>query len=301
MRQVNPYQPGSARAPGVLAGRGGVLGAASEALDVAALERRTPAPLVVVGAPGTGKSVVLGEIATMAADRYGWLTVPVAARPDAPFVAEVIAGLGEVQGLLEEAAPGPPSELQALAARLGAAGVGEEREGDPQPIGSGSAPALERALTGACHAAVARTSGVVLAVDDLHLARDPELGDLVGALGRHAPDGWPLVVVVAGQPSVRDREPPVAYLDEGRWLELELLSHDDAVIALRGPAASAGRPLSADGAALLAEASGGHPSAVQVLGHHAWCGSDGAPTITADHARTAIATAQAELDRIDRR
>jgi hypothetical protein len=296
MRQANPYRPGSDRAPGVLAGRGEVLGAAAEAIDGAALGGRTPVPLVLVGDRGVGKSVVLAEIATMAADRYGWLTVPVAARPDETFLAEVVGRLGEVQRVLEEAAPGPPSELEALAARLGVVGDGENSHGEPRPAGPGPAgPTLDRALTGACNAAVGRTSGVVLAVDDLHLARDHELGDLVAALDRHAADGWPLVVVVAGRPAVQDRRRSVAYLERGEWLEVGLLAHDDAVIALRGPAASAGRPLAADGAALLAEASGGHPHAVQVLGHHAWCGSDGAPVITVDHARVAIATARAEL------
>lgn len=295
MRQPNPYRPGADHAPGVLAGRGGILDAAVEAMDEAALGGRTPRPLVLVGPRRVGKSVVLGEIATMAADRYGWLTVHVAVRPGASFIAAMVERLGEVQAVLEEAAPGSPSELQALAARLGAFGVADDGDVDGHPGAEPAEAAADRALTDACQAAAARTSGVLLSIDDLHLAPAGDVGDLAAVLDRHAADDWPLVVVVARRPTVGSPEVPVPYLDRGERLEVGLLAPEDAAHALRGPAASAGRPLSAAGAALLAEASGGHPYAVQVLGDHAWCRSDGAPAMTVEHAAAALIPAEATL------
>lgn len=265
-------------------------------MDVAALDRRTPRPLVLTGGRCIGKSVLLGEIATLAADRYGWLTVHAEVRPDEPFIGMVIERLGEVQDVLEDAAPGPPSEVQALAARLGAVGGGDAADGARQrPPTKPAGAALDRALTAAGDAAAARTSGVLLAVDDLHLANAAELDDLVAPLHRHVPDAWPLVVVVAGQTAGRYPGRTVPYLEGAECHALGLLPHDDTVLALRRPAASGGRPLSPDGATLLAEASGGHPYAVQVLGHHAWCTSVGAPAITVEHARAALAPADAEL------
>ena len=66
MRQPNPYRPGFNQAPDVLVGRDEVLAAAREALDVAALDGRTPRPLVLVGSRGVGKTVLLGQIAAEA-------------------------------------------------------------------------------------------------------------------------------------------------------------------------------------------------------------------------------------------
>ena len=67
-RQPNPYRPGFNQSPGVLAGRDEALTAVREALEVAALDGRTPRPLVLVGTRGVGKTVLLGEIAAIAAE-----------------------------------------------------------------------------------------------------------------------------------------------------------------------------------------------------------------------------------------
>ncbi len=80
-RQPNPYRPGFNQSPGVLAGRDEALTAVREALEVAALDGRTPRPLVLVGTRGVGKTVLLGEIAAIAAELHGWLTVSVEIRP----------------------------------------------------------------------------------------------------------------------------------------------------------------------------------------------------------------------------
>ena len=73
----NPYRPGFNQPPLVLAGRSRVLDAIDESLAVAALDGRTPRPVVLTGGRGVGKTVILGEAGARAADGYSWLTAPV--------------------------------------------------------------------------------------------------------------------------------------------------------------------------------------------------------------------------------
>jgi hypothetical protein len=296
VRQPNPYRPGFNQAPAVLAGRDDVVGAAREALDVAALDARTPRPLVLVGSRGVGKTVLLGEVASVAGSSLGWLTVSVEVRPRQPFTPQLCERLDAAAALLREAGDRRRFELASATARASVLGIGGEigvvrRDGDPPP----STLTIEHSLVAAIGAALERSSGLVVTIDELQAARRAELADLAATLQQHVPDGWPLVVVAAGLPSVRDTGRSVTYLERGEWHEIGLLDHDDTVLALEGPAAEAGRPLERPGAEVLAEASGGYPYAVQVLGHHAWRRSAGSSRISVAHCRDALEPADRDL------
>lgn len=295
-RQRNPFRPGFNQPPRVLAGRDGVVTAAGEALDVAALDGRTPRPLVLVGSRGVGKTVLLGEIATVAASRHGWLAVRVEIRPGVAFTAQLIERLDAARELLAETPEGGRFKVESVKARMAAFGAsGEIALSRRPPVPAGEDLALDRALTAACVAALGRGTGLMVAVDELQLAKRRELGDFAATLQQHVPDDWPLVVVVAGLPTIRDPTRSVTYFERGEWHELGLLDRDDTLLALVGPAAAAGRPLDEGAAEMLAKASGGYPFAVQVLGHHAWRVSSGASRITEAHAVEAVPRADAEL------
>src|SRR5689334_2541544 len=126
VRQPNPYRPGFNQAPTVLAGRDDVLAAAREALDVAALDGRTPRPLVLVGSRGVGKTVLLGEVASMAATTLGWLTVAVEVRPRTPFTAQLRERLDAAAELLRETTDDGRFELASATARASVLGIGGE-------------------------------------------------------------------------------------------------------------------------------------------------------------------------------
>ncbi|HET8596035.1 MAG TPA: AAA family ATPase, partial [Intrasporangium sp.] len=84
-RVPNPYRPGFNVPPPTFVGRDGVLASVREALDVAALDGRTPRPLILTGTRGVGKTVALGEASALAQERLGWPTVHVEVRPRRPF------------------------------------------------------------------------------------------------------------------------------------------------------------------------------------------------------------------------
>lgn len=294
-RQQNPYRPGFNQAPARLVGRDAVLAAAREALEVAALDGRTPRPLILVGPRGVGKTVSLGEISSLAAER-SWPTVHVEVSPQTSFVPVLVERLKEATALLRQTTRRDRGRATVSGGKVSAHvfGVGGEVDVRRRPPRRPAAR-LDRSLAQAMEAALACDAGLVLTVDELQLADRAELGELTSTLQQHVPDDWPLVVAAAGLPSLRDPGRSVTYLERGEWHELGLLSPADTIAALTEPALAAGRLMSAAAADVLAEASGGYPYAVQVLGHHAWRASHGRRTITAEHASAAVTAAAKDL------
>ncbi len=294
-REPNPYRPGFNQAPAELAGREPVLSAAREALDMAALDARTPRPLVLVGTRGVGKTVVLGEIAAVAAEAHSWPTAAVEVRPGGSFTDRLAHRLRVVTQLFDEVRPGRRLRLTAATVRAGALGIGGELTLAAEPRAESSVGSLEEALAGACEAAARRGGGVLVSIDELQLAKRAELAEFTATIQGHVADAWPLVVVAAGLPSIRDPHRSVTYLERGEWHELGLLDHAATLRAIVHPARSAGRPCDAEAAERLADASGGYPYAIQVLGHHAWRSSAGAGRILLEHATQAVAAAEVDL------
>jgi hypothetical protein len=295
-RRPNPFRPGFNQAPARLVGRDAILAAATEALQVAALDGRTPRPLLLVGPRGVGKTVLLGEIAALAGQEHGWPTVAVEVRPGAKFTPNLVERLREATTLLGQATVEKGGRLSISGGKVTARvlGVGGEVDVRRAP-GEPPALPLDQAMTAAAEAAMRCGGGLAITVDELQLADRAELANLAAVLQQHVGDHWPLVVAGAGLPSLRERDRSVTYLERGEWHELGLLGPADTVEALTGPAAEAGRPMDPEAAQVLARASGGYPYAIQVLGHHAWRASHGRAEIGPAHARAGLADAQQDL------
>ncbi|WP_347354191.1 AAA family ATPase [Intrasporangium sp.] len=298
-RAPNPYRPGFNAPPPIFVGRDGVLASVSEALDVAALDGRTPRPLILTGTRGVGKTVALGAAAALAAERLGWPTVHVEVRPKRPFTPLLVERLQAARAGLEHTTGKPRRSTRVTGGKVSAAALGVgaevmiERAADP-----GAAPAdpIGQALTATMLAAMRVGAGLLLTLDEAQLATREELAAFTAVLQEHMADDWPLVVLVAGLPSLRDPNRSVTYLERGEWRELGLLDRSDARRALVEPAADAGRPMDAAAADVLVEASGGYPYAVQLYGHHAWRAAAAGSRITVGHARAALDAARRELE-----
>jgi MoxR-like ATPase len=85
-RRENPYRPGFNEPPKELAGREAVLADLRDAIEVAALDGRTPRPTMLAGARGVGKTVLLAQAAALAGSQFGWPRAHTEMRPDTPFV-----------------------------------------------------------------------------------------------------------------------------------------------------------------------------------------------------------------------
>ncbi len=295
-RVENPYRPGFNEPPKELAGRGDVLEDLREAIEIAALDGRTPRPTLLVGARGVGKTVMLAEARAIAGSRFGWPRVHVELRPETPFTPDLIDAIARASELLEQPPAKRTLRAESVTLRAGVPGVGGEvrfaRDADVDPT-----PALRPALAKLAELATRLSSGVVITLDEAHLAARRELAALAALLQEGTGERWPFVVVFAGLPLMRAPEHSVTYLERGAWHELGMLSREDTVRALRLPAEAGGRPIDEDAASILAEASGGYPFAVQLYGHYAWRASTDHDTIDISAARAALPRAHQELER----
>ncbi len=297
-RTENPYRPGFNEPPKELAGREAVLEDLRDAIEVAALDARTPRPILLAGPRGVGKTVLLAEAAAIAGSQYGWPRAHVEIRPETSFTPDLIEAIDRTRALLEQPPPKRGLRAESVTLRAGVPGVGGEvRFARSAETPTDPAPALREAFTELVRLALARGSGVVLTLDEAHLATRQELAALAALLQEGTGERWPVVVVIAGLPLMRAPEHSVTYLERGAWHELGLLSPRETVRALRLPAKAAGRPMDEDAAAQLAQASGGYPYAVQLYGHHAWRASAERDRIDRRAVDAAIPRAQRELER----
>lgn len=286
MRPSNPYRPGFNQSPVLLAGRGDVLESLAEALEVTALDARTPRPLVLVGGRGVGKSVLLEEARRMAAEEHSWTSVSVEVSPGQSVLPSLVTSLSEAKRLYEQRpAAGPGRRVEKATVRAGIGGTGVEAEVTRVP---GSSPFtyddLWEPFRDAMGAAMLVDAGLLLTVDEVHLASKGDFASIAALLQRATGERMPLVAVLAGLPSMRDPRRMVTYTERAEWHELGLLPEAETRRAFTEPALSAGRPMDAGASDHLVRASGGYPYAVRVLGHHAWRASSGVEVIDVHHA-----------------
>ncbi len=159
-------------------------------------------------------------------------------------------------------------------------------------------PALRarRAMVTLMAEAAERSSGVVLTLDEAHSAHRDDIGAMGAMVQEATRQRWPLVVAIAGLPTLRANRLP-SYFERADWHEIGALTPPAAEHASGGPAAAAGRPYEDGAAQRLASVTGGYPYAVQVFGHAAWRVSQGEQVISANAVGLAIPAATAQLER----
>ncbi|NYJ01297.1 hypothetical protein HNR19_001995 [Nocardioides thalensis] len=300
-RRENPYRPGFNQPPVVFAGRSDVLDGATEALAIAAFDGRTPRPLILVGPRGVGKTATLGEIAELAAEQHQWPTVHVEAKSGGRLLPELTARLRAASRLLAgEQAESRRRRTRVKGGTLEARVFGVGGEIEIEAVDQQGADSVADALAAAMRAAVDAGAGLVVTIDELHSADAAELAELFGTVQESVPAGWPLVLAMAGLPTLREtrgRRLPT-YLERAEWHDLDTLPPDEARAALVGPAEQAGRPMTPEATGVLLDQCGGYPYAIQVAGHFAWRASHGSDEITRAHARSAVPKIEADLGQL---
>ena len=305
----NPFAPGAGQRPPELAGRDREL----HAFDVV-LERvsrgRPERSLVLTGLRGVGKTVLLGELRSMAV-RAGWGAGKIEARPEADLRRPLSAALHRaVRDLaVRHRAPDRVEEvLGVLKAFALKATPSDAKLKDRWQPGI-DAPALSgRADSGDIEIDLVELFGVVaelaadvgvgvaLLIDEMQDLQLDDVSALCAACHELSQSGAPLVVVGAGLPHL----PAVLSASKSyserlfRYVRIGQLDRADADFALTAPAKREDAELTPEALDALYEVSGGYPYFVQAYGKVTWDSAPASP-ITKDDVLVAAPTADTEL------
>jgi hypothetical protein len=305
----NPFAPGAGQRPPELAGRGKEL----DAFDVV-LERvargRPERSLVLTGLRGVGKTVLLGELRSMAV-RRGWGAGKIEARPDADLRRPLSAALHRairdlaVQHRDPERVDDVLAILKAFALRATPPGAKLRERWQPGidvPPAQGRADSgdieidLVELLTDVATLAQDIGTGVAVLIDEMQDVMPDDISALCAACHELSQSGAPLVVVGAGLPHL----PAVLSASKSyserlfRYVRIDRLDRADADQAVLAPISREQAGITPEALDALFDASSGYPYFIQAYGKAAW---DSAPAdpITKEDVAVAAPEAEAEL------
>ncbi|MCS7480759.1 AAA family ATPase [Umezawaea endophytica] len=305
----NPFAPGAGQRPPELAGRDKEVGAFEVVLERVA-RGRPERSLVLTGLRGVGKTVLLGELRSMAL-RRGWGAGKIEARPDAGLRRPLAAALHRairdlaVRHRAPDRVEAALGVLKAFALRSNPADAKLRDRWQPGidvPATSGRADSgdieidLVELFTDVAELAQDVGTGVALLIDEMQDLRPDDISALCAACHELSQSGAPLVVVGAGLPHL----PAVLSASKSyserlfRYVRIDRLSREDADRAVLAPVEREDAGIDVEALDALFDASGGYPYFIQAYGKAAW---DAAPDdpITALDVSVAAPEADAEL------
>ncbi|MEU6644991.1 AAA family ATPase [Saccharomonospora sp. NPDC046836] len=305
----NPFAPGAGQRPPELAGRERELAAFDVVLERVA-RGKPERSLMLTGLRGVGKTVLLGELRSMAV-RRGWGAGKIEARPDAELRRPLSAALHRaVRDIaVRHRAPDRVDEVLAVlkAFALKATKPDAKLRDRWQP-GIDVPPAQGRADTGdieidlvelftdVAELATDVGTGVALLIDEVQDLIPEDVSALCAACHELSQSGAPLVVVGAGLPHVPAVLSAAKSYSERlfRYTRIDRLGREDADRAVLAPVEREGAEIAPRALDELYDASAGYPYFIQAYGKAAW---DAAPSnpITEEDVRVAAPEAEAEL------
>ena len=305
----NPFAPGAGQRPPELAGRDRELAAFEVVLERVAWGRPERS-LVLTGLRGVGKTVLLGELRSMAM-RRGWGAGKIEARPEGGLRRPLSAALHRaIRDLaLRHRAPDRVEEvlgvLKAFALRAAPDSAKLRDRWQPGidvPTGRGRADSgdieidLVELFTDVAELAGDVGTGVALLIDEMQDVAPDDISALCAACHEMSQSGAPLVVVGAGLPHL----PAVLSASKSyserlfRYVRIDRLSRDDADRAVVAPIEREDAAITPEALDVLFETSGGYPYFVQAYGKATWDAAPAAPIGIAD-VQMAAPDAEAEL------
>lgn len=280
----NPFRPGAGTSPPALLGRDALIDGFGVALRRALIGRPGKA-IMPIGLRGVGKTVLLNrfvEIAEQEGVAVGFIEAPetggfsrqLAARLRAILLgfdsqrrtARVLRALRILKTFTLQLPDGARLALDVDAL----AGVGD----------SGNlSDDLTDLLVAAGEAAVERSTGLLIAVDELQYLDSEELGALIAAIHRTTQRDLPVVVVGAGLPQLPSLAGEAKSYAERlfEFPEIGPLAPADARAALVVPAQELGVGLSDGAVDAIIERAQGYPYFLQEWGYHVWNAAEESP------------------------
>jgi len=277
---LNPFRPTAGAEPPQLVGRNGLLDEFSYGLQI-----RTGAPgllTIFTGARGIGKTVMLGE-AEDAARRAGWVVISETATRG------FLGRIGQAMlPFIEELGSGPPKRRITA---LGIAGFSIDTELPPeQQVGWRQlGEELLRLLD-------AQETGLTITLDEIHGADRDELAQLAASIQHFIRAGLPVALVFAGLPAaVSDLldEGVATFLRRADRIDLHATAIDEVEGSYLDVFAALPHRIDPSLLRVAAEATGGYPFLIQLVGYHLWqVAETAAGQLQPEHVQMAISAAR---------
>lgn len=299
MRRRNPFKPTAGARPPLLIGRGEIRQDFAESIENGP---GSPGLLSIFSGPrGIGKTVMLGEVEDEAIG-HGWIVVSETATPG--LIARIDAA---VQTAAQEFGENP-SGRRVTGITLGPVGI------------ETTAPEVKdrhwrRPLTELVAVLDRHGIGLLISVDEIHAIDRSELAEIAAVVQHLIREDLPIGLVMAGLPkAVEDllNEGVSTFLRRAERYNLHRASIQEVADAFRETFADSEVRISDQHVQELAEATGGYPFLIQLVGYHVWSQSkrgDGCVTdesmqagITKAHRRmgaTVLQSAYESLSDID--
>lgn len=303
---ANPYTPGAGAPPPSLAGR-------DEELDAFRLligrlsEGRHENSLILFGLRGVGKTVLLGEMETIA-DASDWQAISIEVRVGADFVQTLARALVRVTRKLRPASSRATRTIESVRRAIASLEATYSDRGwslsvkvEPEEGVADSGDLdedLAEVLVGAAMAAQAAGSGIALFIDEMQLMPRRELEALVAAFHRASRLQIPLCLAGAGLPQLPGLIAGAKTYAERLFTYRRIDSLTDAAArqALELAAAeSGGVTFEPAAVSRVLERSGRYPYFLQVYGKRVWDAAPASPITEAD-VEVVIPDVQEELD-----
>ncbi|WP_319519231.1 ATP-binding protein [uncultured Martelella sp.] len=287
----NPFAPGAGSRPPELAGRDDILSEARIACG-RAVRSRNARSMMLLGLRGTGKTVLLSEIAKIA-DSEGLIVSKIEApegenlpRLIYPEMKKVLRSLSGTEAAKHIANRGLRG-LRNFAAifKIEIAGIEVGVEPEPGLADSGDLqhdiPALFEMIGKAAQAA---GRGWILLIDEVQYLSEKDLSALIVAIHRMSQDGLPVVMIGAGLPQVaRLAGEAKSYAERlFQYPEVDALDPAAAAIAIENPIKEEGAKIAPGALDTIVAKTQGYPFFIQEWASAAWNTAEGPEISVAD-------------------
>ncbi|BCW11519.1 ATPase AAA [Arthrobacter sp. NtRootA4] len=274
MAAKNPFKPTAGARPPLLIGRDDMRQDFAESI-----ENGPGAPgllSIFTGPRGIGKTVMLGEIEDEAIE-HGWIVISETA----------------TDGLVDRIG----SAVRAAAEELGDGPAGRRITGVTLGIlrVDTQLPAVRevhwrRQITELLEKLSEQDTGLLISIDEIHAVDRTELSEIAAVVQHLIRESLPIGLVLAGLPkSVEDllNEGVSTFLRRAEKYDLHRTSIDEVAEAFRDTFSESGVSISDEHLRQLAEATGGYPFLIQLVGYHVWSQARKSGAVVTDEALAA--------------
>lgn len=283
MQYQNPFKPTAGKMPPVLVGREKVT---DDFLEGLANGEGAPGRLMrITGPRGSGKTVLLSELASIAEDE-GWLVVNVSGSGD--LLASLSRRLMR-KSLFSEIVFKAQSPLVSIEARRGSANLDD----------------FESILECATRGMTKRGKGLLVTIDEVQDASRDDIREIATAVQFMIRENQNIALVFAGiTTGVLDilNGKSVTFLRRAKPEELDAIPLDEVRDSLRDTIANSGFQIEEEALALATDATQGYAHLIQLVGYHVWRTAwlrgrrdDGVIVVSVDDATRGVAAARDEF------